>query len=214
MLFVSKQQRVESLLKNYCQQTSLCLEQFRQSLQHYFKTNDRAELEQDYNRVHEAESKADDLRRDVEVLIYSKTIFPESRGDILGLLETMDRAPNQAESCIRMLWNQHISVPTAFQPGIIQLAEVCCRSVEAMIDAVTRLFDDFTNATVAVGRIDELESEADRLESTLVEQVFSSTEAPMTKLLLRDLIKHISSISDRAENTGDRIRIIVAKRRI
>ena len=33
------------------------------------------------------------------------------------------------------------------------------------------------------------------------------------KILLRDTVKSIAQISDRAENVGDRIRIIAAKRR-
>jgi predicted phosphate transport protein (TIGR00153 family) len=83
-----------------------------------------------------------------------------------------------------------------------------------MIDGVSRLFTDFTNATVAVGKIDELESEADLAENMLIEHIFSSDMDGFNKILLRDLVQHIAAISDRAENVGDRIRLIVAKRSI
>ena len=46
------------------------------------------------------------MRREIEVMMYSKALFPESRGDILTLLETIDRVPNQAEAVVRMLLNQ------------------------------------------------------------------------------------------------------------
>ena len=60
--------------------------------------------------------------------------------------------------------------------------------------------------------VDELESEADRMEADIIGRLFCSEMDGMDKLLLRDLVQHISGISDRAENVGDRLRIIVAKR--
>ncbi|MEK0368345.1 MAG: DUF47 family protein, partial [Nitrosopumilus sp.] len=37
-------------------------------------------------------------RREIEISLYEKALIPESRGDILGLLEAVDRIPNKAES--------------------------------------------------------------------------------------------------------------------
>ena len=167
-----------------------------------------------FAEVHKSESKADDIRREIEVVMYSKALFPESRGDILGLLETMDKVPNQAESAIRMIWNQHVTIPEKYHPQILQLVDVCSRTVDAMVDAAEKLFSDFTNAAVAVGKIDELESEADKIEAGLIEEVFSEPVDGIATIVFRDLIKQIAHISDRAENVGDKIRIIVAKRTI
>ena len=172
-----------------------------------------ADLEGNFSRIHGVESQADDICREIEVMMYAKALFPESRGDILGLLETMDKVPNQAESAVQMLVNQHISVPEAYRGQIKQLVKICHRCGNTMLDSAGKLFSDFTTATVALGKIDELESEADSVEEAIVEQVFSSDKDGFVKIMLRDLIKKIASVSDRAENTGDCIRIIVAKRR-
>ena len=40
--------------------------------------------------------------------MYSKALFPESRGDILGLLEAMDKVPNQAEKALLVMLTQYI----------------------------------------------------------------------------------------------------------
>ncbi len=147
-------------------------------------------------------------------MMYTKALFPESRGDILGLLETMDKVPNEAEAAARMLLNQHIQIPQWLRPGVLQLVEVCCRCVDALVDGVNKLFVEYTSATVLVGKVEELESEADHIESSLIERIFSSDMDGTEKILLRDLIQHIAEVSDRAENVADRIRIMVAKRRI
>ena len=214
MLFQTKQKQVESQLSVYCKEVLACLDLFHKTLQHYRDNPDRDALRTNVHQVHAAESRADDIRRDIEVLMYSKALFPESRGDILGLLETMDRVPNQAESSVRLILNQHVEVPKAYWSKIMHLADVCRRTVDAMIGSVEKLFTDFTNAAVAVGKIDELESEGDGIEAELIDQAFSDDLDSLHKILLRDLAQHIAQISDRAEDVGDRIRIIVAKRSV
>ena len=74
------------------------------------------------------------------------------------------------------------------------------------------LFKNFRNATVVVGKIDQIESEVDQLEYSMIEKVFQARPDAVSSVLLRDLINYIAGISDRAENVGDRIGIIVAKR--
>lgn len=212
MLFVSKQKKVESSLADYRQQVSTCLEIFEKAFLQYMENNDRSQLENNFLTIHKAESNADDIRREIEVMMYSKALFPESRGDILGLLETMDRVPNQAEDTVQVLLNQHITIPEIYHPQVIQLIDICRRCADAMLESSSKLFSDFTSATITIGKVDELESEADHLEESIIEQIFASDIEGYKKILLRDLIKQIATISDRAENVGDRIRIIVAKR--
>ena len=214
MLFIKKQKKVQSQIDIYNEQVIICMDALRNSLQNYIKKADRDTLSENFQKVYKAEGRADDIRREIEVMMYTKSLFPESRGDILGLLETMDRVPNEAESTVRMILNQHINLPKEFHEKILSLVDISCKCVIEMIEAVNSLFGSFMNATVTVGQIDELESEADRLEADLIDQIFSSSLDGMDKILLRDFVQHLASITDRAENVGDRIRIIVAKRSI
>ena len=214
MFFMTRQKQIESLLEEYSQKVSSCLDIFEEAFTAYFQNPDRKLLEQNYIKIHKAESKADDIRRDVEVMMYSKALFPESRGDILVLLETMDKVPNQAEAAVHMLLGQHVSIPEIYRGQLIQLVGICHRCVSAMLDGAAKLFTDFTTATVLIGKIDELESEADRIELAIIEQVFSSDIGGFEKFQIRDIVKQVAAISDRAENVGDRIRIIAAKRRV
>lgn len=211
-MFTNKQKKVEKLLNDYCQVVMDCLNAFRESIVNY-ENNPKNSYDL-FKKVHMYESNADDIRREIEIMMYSKALFPESRGDILGLLEAMDKVPNQAESSVHAIKNQHIVIPEEYQSGINELVDLCVRTGEAMIDSVQKLFTNYTSATVAVGKIDELESAADKVEANLIERIFANKPKNIQAILLRDLIKQIAAISDRAENTGDRIRIAVAKRMI
>ena len=213
-MFVNKQKEIQSRISEYCRSVLECLEAFQTSVKQYCERPDRQAARLAYTEIHKAESKADDIRDEIEVAMYSKSLFPESRGDILGLLESMDKVPNQAEATVCMLWNQNVAIPPEHFALVLQLVDLSCRAGEAMVDAAEKLFSDFTNAAVAVGKIDELESEADRIEAELIEKIFSDPVDSIATILLRDFVKHIAAISDRAENAGDRIRIIVAKRTI
>ena len=213
MMFLSRQKKTESQLNEYRNTVALCLEKFQDTFKRYCQDGDPAHLQTDYNELHHYESVADDIRREIEVIMYSKALFPESRGDILGMLEAMDKIPNQAEKAVQVMLTQHITIPEAFGPGVLQLVDICRRCVNALLDSSAKLFSDFTNAAVIIGKIDELESEADHVEADLTSRIFSSDMSGFDKLLLRDIVKDIAAVSDRAENAGDCIRIIVAKRR-
>ena len=214
MFFVNRQKKIESGFDDYCQSVSKCMCEFQGALNQCIEADDGAAGREAFLKVHNSESIADDIRREIEVLMYSKSLFPESRGDVLGLLETMDKVPNQAESVIRMIWNQHIAIPSDHSTDIMRLSDVCCKCVDSMLEAAGLLFKDYKNVSSAIASIDELESEADRIEGEIIEKIFSVEHDSIDKILLRDLVEKISGISDRAENVGDRIRIIAAKRSI
>jgi predicted phosphate transport protein (TIGR00153 family) len=214
MLFINKQKKVESSLAEYREKVSTCLEVFENSILQYLETSDKSMLEKNCVEIHKAESLADDIRREIEVMMYSKSLFPESRGDILILLETMDRVPNQAEATVHMISNQQIQIPKQFHNQIIELVNICVRCTATMLESSAKLFTDFTSATMMLGKVDELESEADHLEEAIIKQIFSSKLDGFQKIMLRDTVKQISTVCDRAEKAGDRIQIIVAKRRI
>jgi hypothetical protein len=214
-MFGRRQREIQEQIGRYCDTALHCAETFKRAMQDYCRDADYAAAKRGYGEVHGAESLADDIRRDVEVLMYSKALFPESRGDILGLLETLDRVPNHAEKCVRMIYEERILIPDTFRPEIVALVDVAEKSVRATVECVRKLFDNYVDAASTVGKIDVLESEADQMESTLKEQIFAHRDIEgFHKILLRDLVASISGVADRAERVGDRIRIIVAKRGI
>jgi uncharacterized protein len=213
MFFKRRQHELEGRLTDYREKAALCVTRFYESLLRYLESGDLDQLREDVGHIHKAESQADDLRRDIEVMMYSKALFPESRGDVLGLLEAMDEVPNQAETCIRTIVNQYIEIPEMLHRDLRRLVDTCTECVDAMLEATTKLFTDFANAAMTIGKIDALESEADGIEGEILQKIFANEQLrDLDKGLLRDLTRSISHIADRAEAVGDRVRIIVAKR--
>ena len=130
-MFLNKQKKIEGVLTDYFHNVALCLNKFKEVFNRFHQDSNISGLESGFSEIHEFESKADDIRREVEDMMYLKALFPESRGDILGLLETVDRIPNQTETTVRMVLHQNISVPRELWPLILQLVNVSvnCASV-------------------------------------------------------------------------------------
>ena len=211
---IGKQQKIQRQIALYNSHVMECLDVFKQTFAEHCAGADREQLERGYADAHKAEGKADDTRRGLENMMYTEAIFPESRGDILGLIEAMDRVANHAESAVRTVLIEHIEIPEEYYSSIMNLVEVCHACVETMIEGVEQLFDSFVDAAVTVGKIDKLESAADTIEEKLIDRIFTSDESDLRKILPRDLVHDLSTIADRAETVGDRIRIMVAKRSI
>jgi uncharacterized protein len=214
MLFLKRQKELERQIGEYCEQVLLCVQSMRNTFEKYQDpaTPQDGFLQQASAEAHRHESKADDLRRDIEVRMYKKSMFPESRGDILGLLEALDKVANQAESAVRMMRTHHVTVPIEYRSDLLRLADIALRSVETLLAGVGKLFTDFANAAASAGKVDELESLADQLEATLTERIFGSSLDGFQKLLVGEVVKKTSGVCDRAEDAADRVGLIVAKR--
>ena len=68
--------------------------QFQKGIEDYLHDR-KEEFEGSCRRLAEIESQADELRRKVARKLYIHTLIPDSRGDVLGLLESSDKVLNQ-----------------------------------------------------------------------------------------------------------------------
>ncbi|MEE8505781.1 MAG: DUF47 family protein, partial [Kiloniellales bacterium] len=81
---------------------------FKRAIQIYLADGATAEFDAKLQAVNRLESEADKLRRSIETQLYAQTLIPESRGDVLGLLENLDSVLNLHEGA---LWAFSIETP-------------------------------------------------------------------------------------------------------
>ena len=109
--FLRKQRLIEKDVFDYLYQWKKCLEDFKTGMEIYLDEGLGEKFNYYVQQVHKTEDRADELRRKVEWEMYSKALLPESRGDILGFLETMDKLPNKAESLLYQIKLQDLNFP-------------------------------------------------------------------------------------------------------
>jgi uncharacterized protein Yka (UPF0111/DUF47 family) len=103
MLWKKEKSTIDKI-KEYLDQADACRNRFRACIEKLLLEPDNMENYSIVEEVHRAEWKADDQRRTIELQLYERALIPESRGDVLGLLETLDVIPGMFQSlCYQFL---------------------------------------------------------------------------------------------------------------
>ena len=164
-------------------------------------------------KVHRAESRADDIRRSIEYDLYQKALIPESREDVLFLLEAIDAIPNCFQDICYSFECQKMEVPFPLKEELLLFIKKNLEAFAAMRQALSGFFVR-KDIIEDIKRTDSLESEADKLGRQLIKQIFELSLDKADKLILKELVERIASLSDRAQDVADRLTIAVIKRRL
>ncbi len=165
------------------------------------------------NPVHEFESAADDMRRELELELYSGKLLPQSRADLLALIEAIDSVPNTAENIVDFFSIQKLQVEPALRGDVEQLLLKGLEACAAMSETVRLLFQDLDPIREFAEEVDRLESESDAMERRLLRRVFDLDLELAHKLHLRDFVFALATLADQAENVADMVRWMAVKRR-
>ena len=211
-----KAQRVESLIYEYLATVQQCKFNFSEAMSACLL---HGALSEDFEfyilKTHKHESRADDIVQEINDLMYGKALLPESRGDILGLLEALENLPSCFEHILYMIQNQKITVPRPIWSDcneMLKLSLECCDLVTGQVEA---LFKKNGNLRSLMAQIDANESHCDHIERKIISKIFDDARiAPFEKLQLRELVELVGDISDIAERISRRINIIDLKRRV
>jgi predicted phosphate transport protein (TIGR00153 family) len=184
----------------------------KQGVKDYLQ-EDQVAFKQKLERISEAEHIGDGLRRSLEELLYSKTLIPESRGDVLELLESMDSLLDRFKGT---LWRFEIERPEIypeFHQKFLDLVNCVVESVEAMVRAARAFFKDINAVADHMHKVPFWETESDKISSALQRKIFRREDMRLShRSQIRDFVRHVDKIADRAEDVADRMSIYVIKR--
>lgn len=213
MFFWRKGRVLSSMIEEYLRSAEECLNTFLRSFGTYFEQGLSDSFVEEVKRTHAHEAACDDLRRNIEEALYKKALIPESRGDILNLLEVLDKVPNKAESVLHQVQTELLRIPSEFAGSFRELVHVNHEAFLLLMQAVRTLFTDLDGIKPLTDQIDQNESKSDRLERAIIQALFLSPGLPDSqKILLKELVIEIGNISDACENAADTLVIIAVKR--
>ena len=165
------------------------------------------------SHIVETEKEADILRRSIEDLLYRKTLIPESRGDVLKLIEQMDALLGRFKGVMFRIEIERPNISPQFHSGLKNLASCVIQAVEAATLSLRSYFKDISQATDHIHKVSFWETEADKASTSLQKAIFNNNELGLDlKMQLRDLVRSIDKIADHAEDLGDSLAIYVIKR--
>lgn len=162
--------------------------------------------------INESEAKADALRRDIENRLYTHSLIPDHRGDVLGLLETLDDVVDNAKETINQFSVEKPDIPPALNREYLELATACVESAEAIVSASRAFFKDINAVQNYLHKVYFFEKEADKISDRLKRMIFDMDIPLSNKIHLRYFTLHVDTLADRAEAVADRLAIYTIKR--
>jgi len=184
---------------------------FHHGVAAYFNQDETA-FNRHLDQLSDMESDADALRRNIEKDLYLHTLIPDSRGDVLGLMESSDKVLNLLSETLAQFSVESPEILSEFQPRYIHLAEISCQSVEHMVTAIRAYFRDLPAVRDAIAKSIFYEKESDQVAEEIKRLVFQTDLLLSQKFHHRYFALHIESIADEAENVCDRLAIAAIKR--
>jgi len=212
--FFKKQRQIESLIYSYLEDLELSQQHFSEAFNICLKDGICGDFDFQTDLTHKFESKADDTREEIKTLMYGKALLPESRGDIMGLLEAMDEVPRLFELVLHMIRTQKLLIPEFIILDIKDLLDICLESCHLMLKQVETLFKRTEGIRAYVSTIDHNESHGDHLERRIITKIFDSDIDPFQKLQLKEMTVSIGEIADQVDRISKRVNIINMKRRV
>ncbi len=207
-------QALESEIDDFLDKLSESSLLFKIAVKLYLKEGCTPDFEQKLQDVNKMESTADHLRRAIETKLYAQTLIPESRGDVLGLIENLDHLLNLFEGALWAFSIEKPDIPEEFHADYETLTEMAVLSVESLVLASRAFFRNIEAVGDHNHKVMFYEKEADKIGTKLKKAIFASELDLSRKSHLRNFVEHIDNVPDWAEDVADRLAIYSIKRTV
>jgi uncharacterized protein len=182
---------------------------------HFYLDGRSEEFEVRLTDLRRLEKDADTLRRSIETKLYLRTLIPEFRGDVLGLLEHSDAVLNKIADTLLLF---SVEIPETLEDLNelhYDLAENAIAASENMVRAIRAYFRDLSAVRDNIKQVQFSREETNRIAEKYKRDLFQRTNLRLShKIHLRYFAHNIESIADEAEDVCDRLAIAAIKRYI
>jgi len=181
----------------------------------YIRKN-KERFEQCHKEISILETKADTLRRDIKQKLYYNMLIPESRGDVLGLLENIDTVVDICEKVLEQLSIEQPIIPEYLEGDFIELSELSGKAVDSVVQGSRAFFTNIKMVNDFVNKVHFYEHEADQVEKSIKRKAFASNEIKQfsRKVHIRYFAEKVALVSDVAESVAERLAVYAIKRRM
>lgn len=187
---------------------------FKKSIRLYLSEKRSEEFKKSNKQIRQIEHDADLLRRDIENKLYTQNLIPDLRGDVLELVENIDKIINRFDEVSHKFYIERPDIPEIYHSRLMELVEQVVDCAENMSIASRSFFRDFSLVRDFSQKVYFMEHETDLTSGRLKEALFDSDIPLANKLQIRSLIDDIENIADLAEDCVDELLIFTIKRDI
>jgi predicted phosphate transport protein (TIGR00153 family) len=189
----------------------------------YIDGADPAKIKAMYLEISELEHQADNVKNAIRTQLPSTLLMPVDRTDILSFLKQEDDVANSAEMVAEMLTIRPITLPVPVKEQILRLEDAVVTTVNEHVEAVEKIVDLLDSSfsskrvneiQVIIGKVDSQKHNVDVIRRKAMKTIYEHENelGPIGVYHLTEIVREMGWVAGHAENSSDRLRLIVAKR--
>lgn len=170
------------------------------------------EFEERLTILREMEEKADTLRRAVESQLYMRTLIPESRGDVLGLLESADKVLNVTTDTLLEFSLESPAIPVNVRKAFQDLIAAAVNCSDHTVGGIRAYFRNLDAVRDHINKVRLYRRETNRMTENITRTIFHGRLSLSKKIHVRTFCYHIERIAEESDDVCDRLAIAVIKK--
>lgn len=214
--FFQKARAIEGDIDTFLDNISKAALMFQQGVKEYY-TGKQEPFEAHCADVSRLEHESDDLRRDIKHTLYRELLIPDARGDVLGLVETLDNVIDNTQKVMLHFLIEKPIVWDLLTDDFLDLAETSVKCIDELVAAARAFFRDISNVADHLTKVHYWEHEADTIERRIKQKAFADN-SPIEKFSLKVHVRYfaekISLLADEAESVAERLEVYTIKRSV
>lgn len=183
-----------------------------QALLHYVEHGPDDYLSQKLEQIGGIEGRADELRRAIANVMYTEMLMPDTRGDVLTLLDELDTLIDDSVHAIADLAMERPELPENTHDAFHTMMVGTSKAAQCTVDAARAYFKEPSAVRNHVHKIGFHASEVTDVTFNAGTAVFDSDLSLERKRQLRVWLLSIREIASHANDVGDQIEIFAVKR--
>ncbi|MBO5442486.1 MAG: DUF47 family protein [Alphaproteobacteria bacterium] len=187
---------------------------FKKAIRVFLEEQRSAEYKKLSKQIKQIEHDADAIRRDIENKLYVENLLPDLRGDVLHLVEKLDKIINKYDEVAHTFYIERPEIPSEYHMRLLELCEQVTDCTENMAIASRAFFRDISTVRDYSQKVYFMEHESDITSAHLREAIFDSELPLANKIQLSSLICKVADVADIAEDCIDELLIFTIKRDI
>lgn len=187
---------------------------YKYGLCQYVKHGWDSVVEEKFEQVSALEDRGDTLHNAIGHALYEEMLLPDTSGDVLGLLGSLDGLLDEMEHGFIVVRAERPEIPSQFHEIWVECIGLAADTVDQVVIAARAYFRDPRAARDHLHKVHFYEDETHGRSFQILEQLFQSDLPLDRKMQLRGHVWLVDRLADRADNAGDELAIYAVKRSV
>ena len=187
---------------------------FQRAVKGYIETGPGEQFDESLAHIANIESKADNLRREIETELTEQTLIPDLRADVMSLLEKTDELINVCQGNAYRFSIEIPEFPEEYHKDYLNMVDTASDCAERAVMAARAFFRNIDAVRDHTHKVIFLETETDKISTKLKRAIFASDIPKGEKLHLRYFVDRVDELANAAEDVADAVAIFAIKRNV